>query len=156
MVFGESQLAFYINNAQAVGQIIKTRLGLYQGEWFLDTSDGTPWNTQVLGNRTGSTRDPVIQARVLGTPNVANIANYNSQSLAPARTFNAAMSVNTTFGPVAIAAQITAAPSQRPTTQFVGVTDQTPTSVLVTWSAEPIFTLNDTSFGVLDSSVVLA
>jgi hypothetical protein len=156
-VFGTGQSSFWINQAEMVGQIISTRLMLYQSEWFLDTTDGTPWNTQVLGKYTDSTRDPVIQARVLGTPQVAGISGYNSQVIPPTRTFNAAMSVNTTFGPVTVTAQlpsvsVTTQASQLPPTQFLVPVAQTPYSVLVTWSTTPIFTLDSPKYGLLDSS----
>jgi hypothetical protein len=153
MIFGGSQRAFWINQAEAVGQIISTRLMLYQGEWFLDTTDGTPWNTQVLGNRTDSTRDPVIQARVLSTPDVASISGYNSQVIAPTRVFNAAMSVNTTFGPVSITAQLPSAGVVQPLPpgQYITFGSESPYTIQVQWSPIPVFTLDDPSVSILDS-----
>jgi hypothetical protein len=155
MIFGGSQRAFWINNADAVGQIVSTRLMLNSGEWFLDTTDGTAWDAKVLGNRTASTRDPIIQARVLGTPNVASISNYSSQVSGNTRTFNAAMSVTTTFGPVTIKAVTPTTGTISPQQQYITINQETPYTILVSWSTEPVFTLNSTNRGLLDEGNVL-
>ncbi|WP_029329656.1 hypothetical protein [Komagataeibacter oboediens] len=78
MVFGHGSEDYYYNTPAGVGQLVLTRLKLWLGEWFLDTSDGTPWTTKVLGNRTTSTYDAVIRARILGTPGVSSISSYSS------------------------------------------------------------------------------
>lgn len=103
MVFGGDLNAFYIDNPEAVAQAVATRLRLSLGEWFLDTTDGTPWQTQVLGKYTGSTRDVVIKARVTDTPGVLSIVNYSSQVGAlERRAFTVQMQINTIFGVVEI------------------------------------------------------
>jgi hypothetical protein len=101
--FGQSQANFLVNNVQAVAQIIGTRMRLIEGEWFLDTADGTPWYTQVLGKYTAQTRDLALQARVLGTPDVNEIIAYQSQAQSPSRIFVSVMTVDTTFGLVPVA-----------------------------------------------------
>lgn len=69
---------WYVNNVQAVEQSIATRLKLWLAEWFLDTSDGTPYLTQVLGERYNKTPDAAIKRRILGTPGVTQILSYSS------------------------------------------------------------------------------
>jgi hypothetical protein len=160
MVFGRSQRAFLVNNADAVGQIISTRLGLFLGEWYQNTADGTPWNTQVLGNRTASTRDPVIRARILNSPNVSSIVGYNSQVNTDTRTFQASMQVNTTFGPVAVTtflpATSVAPPSvTTPSRPFVAAIAETPYAIKVSWNPIPVFVLDDPQFGVMDQPNLL-
>jgi hypothetical protein len=59
--FGLQGGNFYKNNPEAVGQAVKTRLSLIQGEWFLDTNAGTPYNSQILGAGTVGTYDHAIQ-----------------------------------------------------------------------------------------------
>lgn len=74
-------LPFFVNVPQAVEQAISTRLKLWLGEWFLDTTDGTPYFQQVLGERSraGKNPDAAIQRRILGTPGVKQILAYSSQ-----------------------------------------------------------------------------
>jgi hypothetical protein len=68
-----------VNSPQCVGQAILTRLKLWQGEWFLDTTDGTPYPTQVLGERYNKTPDAAIKKRILGTPGVSQLVSYSSR-----------------------------------------------------------------------------
>lgn len=99
--FGGDLAAFYIDVPEAVAQACATRLGLGLGEWFLDTTDGTPWKTRVLGFYTGSTRDLVIKQRVLGTIGVLNIEQYSSD--VTHRAFTVDMTINTVYGVVQLA-----------------------------------------------------
>jgi len=49
MSFGAGVSNFLINSPEAVAQAVMTRLKLFQGEWFIDTEIGVPYNTKVLG-----------------------------------------------------------------------------------------------------------
>jgi hypothetical protein len=104
MTFGQGLGNFWINQPEAVAQSVLTRLRLNLGEWFYDTSDGTPWNTQVLGERTQSTRDVVVTDRVQSTVGVQSIDTYGSVIDVNTRTWTAAMTLQTVYGPVALAA----------------------------------------------------
>jgi hypothetical protein len=104
MTFGRGQGNFWIDQAEAVAQLVLTRLRLNLGEWFADTTDGTAWATEVLGVRTRATRDVVVQARVLGTPGVTDLAQYFSTTDPNARQWIAALSLDTVYGPVALVA----------------------------------------------------
>lgn len=80
-----------VNSPQTVAQAIGTRLKLWLGEWFLDTTDGTPYLTQVLGERYGKNPDTAIKnpdaaikRRILGTPGVSQLLSYSSSFNAPA------------------------------------------------------------------------
>lgn len=98
--FGSGQANFYTNIPEAPAQAVLTRLRLNLGEWFLDTTDGTPWNTQVLGNNTAGTRDAVIQARILGTQGVNSIISYSSNFNSNTRQFFVYVSLDTIYGPI--------------------------------------------------------
>jgi hypothetical protein len=102
MVFGHNSNDFLVNTPQTVAQAVVSRLRLQQfnnvGEWFIDTSDGTPWDTEVLGTGTAGTRDLTIQDRVLGTPNVSGITAYSSSLNPIARVFSVVMTLNTAYG----------------------------------------------------------
>lgn len=92
--------AFYINSPDAVAQAVQTRLALWSGEWFLDTSDGTAWPTGVLGRNTQATRDAVVRNRILQTPGVNVILSYSSSLDRATRTFNVSVSLDTIYGAV--------------------------------------------------------
>lgn len=97
--FGRQSADFYIDEPRAVAQAAMTRLMLYFGEWFLDTSDGTRWYESILGVNTRFTRDLEIKARVLGTPNVTEITSYSSNFDGNTRAFRVSLTINTPFGP---------------------------------------------------------
>ena len=78
MCFGNSLANFQTNTRGLVAQLISSRLRLWVGEFFADTSDGMPWFQDVLGNRTTPTYDAVIKYRILSTPGVVSIQHYSS------------------------------------------------------------------------------
>lgn len=94
--FGQGQANFLVNSPAAVAQSILTRLLLWQGEWFLDTRDGTPWLQSVIGKNTKSLYDTVIRARVLETKGVTSIERYSSTLTG--RKLHVEMIVNTLYG----------------------------------------------------------
>ncbi len=106
MVFGQGQAAFWANVADGVGQIVGTRLGLWLGQWYLNTADGTPWATKVLGKYTGNTRDVVIQARILSTPGVTQLDSYASQLNRDSRIWSVQANGKTVYGPFSFAGPI--------------------------------------------------
>jgi hypothetical protein len=69
---------FFIDTPEAVAQAVRTRLLLVSGEWFLDSTEGTPYPDQVLGTHTQAVRDIVLRSRVLDTVGVSEITNYYS------------------------------------------------------------------------------
>ncbi len=94
--FGHSGL-FLINTPAAVAQAIRTRLMLWVGEWFLDSTEGTPYEQSVLGYGTQGTRDLAIKERILGTPGVLSILKYAS-SVNSARRMSVEAIIETQFG----------------------------------------------------------
>jgi len=96
MQFGSNQSDFQRNTAEAVAQLVQTRLCLWLGEWFADTSDGTPWKTEILGRGTTGTYDAVIQDRILATAGVQSITSYSSTLLNRALTISA--TIQTLYG----------------------------------------------------------
>jgi len=95
--------AFLVNSPDAVAQAIKTRLALWLGEWFVDVTDGTPWNQKVLGKRLpGRNPDAAIKQRILGTQGVTEITGYSSTFDGNSRTLSIAATVNTTYGAATI------------------------------------------------------
>jgi hypothetical protein len=106
MTFGRSQVNFYNNTPEAVAQVISTRLGLFVGEWFLDTTAGTPWGTKILGKYTERTRNLAIQGRILGTPGVQEITAYSSAFDPDTRRFVVSCTVSTVYGTTSFTAPV--------------------------------------------------
>ncbi|QEE24532.1 hypothetical protein CS053_08470 [Rhodanobacter glycinis] len=104
--FGNSSADFYIDEPEAVSQAVQTRLELFTGEWFLDTSDGTPWNTDVLGKNTSASYDMVIKERILGTPGVMSIDSYSSTLDRNTRNLAVAATVTTQYGKTTVQATL--------------------------------------------------
>lgn len=96
--FGSGQGDFYANVPEAPAQAVLTRLRLNLGDWFLDRTDGTPWQTKVLGTNTAATRDAVIKSRILDTPGVNSILSYSSSFNGNTRTFNVYVRLDTIYG----------------------------------------------------------
>ena len=100
MTFGHNSGDFYINNPEAVGQLVSTNLQLWVGEWFLDTAVGTPYATDVLGKYTSSLYDLAIQQQVLQTEGVTQISAYSSTLNTSTRKLTVTMTLNTVYGPI--------------------------------------------------------
>jgi hypothetical protein len=67
-----------VTDAAAVGQHVRQNLQTYYGEWFLDTSIGVPWLTQILGQRYDpALAEAVTKAAVLGTDGVTAITEFS-------------------------------------------------------------------------------
>lgn len=105
-VFGGGLASFYINQPEAPAQCAWTRIRLWLGQWYLNTSDGTPYQTEVLGKYTGSTADAAIQARLLGTPGVKEILSYSSSLDRDTRAWTANVTMNTIYGPIQLVGPI--------------------------------------------------
>lgn len=98
--FGRGSANFLVNSPQCVAQAVKTRLGLFQGEWFLDQTDGTPWFTQILSANLKNTMplyDQAIRTRVLETPGVIEINTYSSSLDPTNRALSVDMTITTQF-----------------------------------------------------------
>lgn len=96
---------FLVNSPATVAQAISTRLKLFQGEWFMDITDGTPWFQSILGKQFGSDPNSFIRQRILGTPGVTSILSYNSSI--NGRTIAVSGTVATQFGVATFSTSIT-------------------------------------------------
>lgn len=98
MVFGKGQTSIHRDTPEAVAQSIRTRLGLWKGEWFLDTTEGTPYFQSILGANTLSTRDDAIRNRITETPGVYSLDEYSSSFDPDSRKFTVTATVTTKYG----------------------------------------------------------
>ncbi len=95
--------AFLVNSPEAVAQAVSTRLNLWLGEWFINTADGTPWLTEVLGKmQNGRNPDAAIKQRILGTQGVKEITAYSSIYDGNARKISVTATLSTIYGSVTI------------------------------------------------------
>lgn len=93
---------FLVNSPQTVAQAVLTRLKLFTGEWFLDTTEGTPWNSQVLGKNTQPFYDIAIKERVLDTEGVTKITAYQSLLDTVSRRLTVTLTIDTLYGETAV------------------------------------------------------
>ncbi|MBM4311866.1 MAG: hypothetical protein FJ119_13095 [Deltaproteobacteria bacterium] len=98
-IFGNGIADFLIDSAEAVAQAILTRLRLWVGEWFLDTSEGTPYEQAVLGTNKMNSIEPAIRDRILETEGVESIEEFQLVWDSQARRIEIIAEVNTIYGP---------------------------------------------------------
>lgn len=96
-VFGGDQAAFLRNSPDAVAQIVESRLNLWMGQWFLDLSDGTPYEQNILGRYTANIRDAVLQDRILTTPSVSAIKSYSGALDRATREYSVSAEIETAY-----------------------------------------------------------
>jgi hypothetical protein len=106
MQFGRGSRDYIVDIPEVVRQRAATRLGLWLGQWYRATDDGTPYRTMVFGMRTNATRDPAIRARILATPGCTGISAYASQQDRQARSWSVQARIDTQFGQVLVAQAI--------------------------------------------------
>ena len=102
MCFGAQQADFWRDCAEAVGQAAMTRLRLWSGEWFIDTSEGTPWTQAVLGTGRRKTIEPALRARILGTQGVTGILDFSIAIDEESRTVKINVTIDTIYGQVPV------------------------------------------------------
>ncbi|QDX92077.1 hypothetical protein EEL30_06655 [Brevibacillus laterosporus] len=90
----------FLSKAAAVGQAIYTRLKLLMEEWWEQLDDGLPLFQNILGASGHPDNlqavDLLVQARIIETPHVSQITNF--QSTYDNRTYFFQCNVETTFG----------------------------------------------------------
>lgn len=96
--FGNGNADFHKDTPETVAQACLTRLRLWAAEWFLDTSDGTPYQAGVLGKNSQATADTTMRERILGTTGVTGIAEFSSFLDPELRTYSVSATIDTIFG----------------------------------------------------------
>lgn len=106
-VFGSGKNDFLVNSPEAVAQAILTRLKLWLGEWFADISDGTGWNQSIVGKQSKNLYELTLHQRVLETPGVKDIVDFQSALDPDTRSLTVSMTVNTIFGEASLNGDLT-------------------------------------------------
>jgi hypothetical protein len=73
----------WVQDSDAVAQLVTTRLRMITGEWFLDGAEGVPWLGQppgqnILGDRMPQASvEATIKARILATDGVSQLIAFS-------------------------------------------------------------------------------
>ncbi len=100
--FGQGPGSWLVNSSACVAQAVLTRLRLHTGEWFLDSSVGTPYSTEILGNNTQPLYDQALKSVILGTEGVSSIDSYTSTYDSAARSLTVEATIMTIYGSTAL------------------------------------------------------
>ena len=95
---GSGSANYLQNSPEAVAQAVQTRLKLWEGEWFLDISEGTPYLNGIVGKYTSDTIDQLIQRRMLKTQGVKSIISYQGLYNGEDRSYTVTATIDTDFG----------------------------------------------------------
>lgn len=96
--FGNGDNTWLINSPETVAQAVKTRLELWYGEWFLDTTDGTPWIQSVLGKHPPDAYSLAIRTRILETRGVNAILQFDIINNSTSRRVQFRAEIDTLYG----------------------------------------------------------
>lgn len=102
--FGNGLDDFWINVPEAVAQAAYTWLKLFQGEWFLDITQGTPWFQGVLGVYNQANADSLLKDQIVNNvTGVQDISEFQSTSDQTIRKYSiVTCELNTIFGPTSV------------------------------------------------------
>lgn len=95
-VLGHGITDFLQNTAETVAQSVMTRLALWQGQWFIDTDEGTPWLQGILGK--GDFAESLIKERILTTQGVLSISEFESILNPDTRSMTITVTIETEYG----------------------------------------------------------
>lgn len=103
MVFGAGDAGF-VNGAEAMDQVIKTRLAAGAGEWWEGDDTAIPWFSEVLGSMIRENRvseiDLLVVNRLLDTVGVTGVDNI--QSSITGRQYHFSCTAHTVHGDVEV------------------------------------------------------
>lgn len=96
--FGQGDNTFLTNSPDAVALAIKTRLSLWQGQWFLDSEEGMPWLQSVLGKPYLEAYGMTVKQRILDTQGVTTLTDFNVSQNSTPRKLTITAKVQTQYG----------------------------------------------------------
>jgi hypothetical protein len=104
--FGRGSGNFLVDSPACVAQAVQTALLLVRGEWFLDSTVGVPWPTEILGYGTSSVYDLTIKEVILGVQGVTSITSYSSSVDPSTRRLTVVANIATQYGAATVTAVI--------------------------------------------------
>ena len=103
--FGQGDDTWLINTPEAVAQAVKTRFLLWYGQWFLDTTEGTPWIQSVLGKQRPEVYNLAIRQRILETPGVNSITAFDTTLNTSSRRVVFTATIDTIYGTTTVSSE---------------------------------------------------
>lgn len=103
--FGQGDDTWLINSPEAVAQAVKTRFLLWYGQWFLDTTEGTPWIQSVLGKQKPETYNLAIRRRILETRGVNSIIAFDTTLNTSSRRVVFTATIDTLYGTTTVTSE---------------------------------------------------
>lgn len=89
----------FVSGLDYYRQKVKVRLWFFRGEWYLDTSEGTPFHRSILvKNPNIPLVDTLIKARILETEGVTELKSYTSSYESSLRRFEVSFEAQTDAG----------------------------------------------------------
>lgn len=89
----------FVSGLEGVAQLVKIRLRLFRGEWFLNLDAGVPYYEEILGEKFS---DTILRRRLLeainGTPGVVETITLGISHDAYTRVITVTWAVRTEFG----------------------------------------------------------
>lgn len=103
IVIGDNFDMSFVEGVEYYAQKLKVRLWFFLGEWFLDTSEGTPFFQSILiKNPDIELINTLIKARILESPGVIELKSFDSEYDNSLRKFSVTFQVQTEAGLVTI------------------------------------------------------
>ncbi|HAW2832190.1 TPA: hypothetical protein JLR02_000796 [Escherichia coli] len=103
--FGSGDDSWLTDSPEAVAQAIKTRFELWYGQWFLDTTEGTPWLRSVLGKQRPEVYNLAIRKRILETQGVSSITDFSSTVNSATRRVVFTATIETLYGTTTVTSE---------------------------------------------------
>lgn len=92
-----------VNDADQLEQNLKIRLQFFLNEWFLNILIGVPFYTDILvKNPNIPSIDSIIKGKILDTPEVLEILEYDSSFDNTERTYTINFKIRTNYGESAL------------------------------------------------------
>src|SRR5574344_2499530 len=89
----------FITERDEIAQTVKTRLHLFLGEYFRDTTDGTPWFESILGKGSAlSNKDAILRNRIVRTPGVIRLTSFSTDYDLTTRRYSVSAGILTQYG----------------------------------------------------------
>lgn len=100
------QVGAELSNLDAVAQAIKTRLLLFQGEWWENLNEGTPMFQDIIGQRASESGQKIMALalanRIAGTPYVSAVKDMAVSFDEKTRQLRFNCTAQTSFGTVPV------------------------------------------------------
>ncbi|WP_313619521.1 hypothetical protein [Pantoea septica] len=103
--FGQGDDTWLVNSPETVAQAVKTRFLLWYGQWFLDTTEGTPWIQSVLGKQKPETYNLAIRQRILETQGVKSIRSFDTTLNTSSRRVVFTATIDTIYGTTTVTSE---------------------------------------------------